>query len=529
MDLNALSDALAQVFLDWKVLATIVGAAAYGIFMGAVPGLTATMAVALMIPLTYAAPPVFAFAGVVTLVACAIFAGDIPTVLLRMPGTPSSAAYADDAYALACAGRARETLRAALAYSVVGGLFGATLLIFLARPLAQIAVEFTYFEYFWLYVLGLSCAAIVARGSPAKGALALGIGLLLSTVGLGTVYSTARFTFDSDDLKAGIEFIPAMIGLIGVSEILRNLVLPPDELEAVTAASASSPRGRRAESTESAELAPSPAGDAAGARPPETLRSRIFRRKAHTLRSSSIGSVIGMLPGAGADIAAWVALAASKRFSRTPREYGRGSLDGVSDATAANNAAVAGAWVPALVLGIPGDSITALVISVLYMKKIVPGPDIFATPEKRTLVYSIYVLFIVANLVLIPIGLLAIRAGTRLVCLPRRVLLPCILLFTIVGAYAYTGSASDVWLMLALGVVGFALERHRVPLGPVVLGLVLGNPLEEKLIQGLVASGGSPFGFFSRPLAAVLGITTIAMWVAPLVARLRRPRRNARA
>ena len=508
MDFVAIQDAFSQVFLDWRILATIVAAAFYGIFMGAVPGLTATMAVALLIPLTYTQPTLFAFAAVVTLVACAIFSGDIPTTLVRMPGTPSSAAYAEDAHALAMQGRARQTLGVALAFSVIGGIFGALVLMFLARPLARIAVGFTYYEYFWLYVLGLSCAAIVSRGSALKGALALGLGLGISTIGLGTVYSTARFAGDSAALKGGIEFIPAMVGLFGVSEILRGVLRSRSDLDAATlppSVKELSDHGTFAE-----------------------VKQRLLRRPWHTLRSTSIGSLIGMLPGAGADIAAWVSLAASRRFSKRRDSYGRGSLDGIADATAANNSAIAGAWIPALVFGIPGDSVTALVISVLYMKKIVPGPDIFENPEQRTLVYSIYLLFIAANLVLIPLGLLAIRAGTTLVRLPQRILLPCVLLFTIVGSFAFRATYFDVGVMLVMGLLGFVLDRHKVPLGPVVLGLVLGGPLEEKLIQGLIASNGSILAFFSRPVAGVLGVTTIALWLSPTIFRTRRRSREPR-
>jgi TctA family transporter len=252
------------------------------------------------------------------------------------------------------------------------------------------------------------------------------------------------------------------------------------------------------------------------------VKPLLLRRPWHTLRSTSIGSVIGMLPGAGADIAAWVSLAASKKFSKKKEEYGQGSLDGVADATAANNSAIAGAWIPALVFGIPGDTVTALVISVLYMKKITPGPEIFENPEQRTLVYSIYLLFIAANLVLIPLGLLAIRASTALVRLPQRILLPCVLVFTVVGAFAYRATYFHVGVMLVMGLLGFVLDRHKVPLGPVVLGLVLGGPLEEKLIQGLVASDGSVLAFFSRPGAALLGGLTIALWLSPVILRARR-------
>jgi TctA family transporter len=246
----------------------------------------------------------------------------------------------------------------------------------------------------------------------------------------------------------------------------------------------------------------------------------LWRRKWHALRSGVIGSLVGMLPGAGADIGAWVSLAASKRASKKPEEYGSGSLEGIGDATAANNSALAGAWIPALVFGIPGDSVTAIVIGVLLMKNVKPGPEIF--DKQGPLVYSIFFMFLLANLVLVPIGFLAIKAGGYVVRVPRRVLLPLILLFCLIGSYAINGSYFDVGVMLAMGVLGFLLERREVPLGPVVLGIILGGPLEERFVQTLTGSGGSLDAFFAWPLAAPLGIVCAVVWVTPAVLAIRR-------
>ena len=499
MNPGPIETAFTSVFLNWEVLLVIFAAAAYGLFMGAVPGLTATMAVALLIPLTYFMDTTSALAAVVALVASAIFAGDIPNTLLRIPGTPSSAAYTDDAYALTRQGRHQAALGVSLVFSVAGGIFGTLVLIFLARPLATLATSFSSFEYFWLYLLGLSCAALVSRGSSLKGALALVIGLLISTIGLSAVHSEPRFTFGVPQLLKGIEFIPAMIGLFGIAEVLRNM---------------SGPTGLKA--TPAQQMTEAERGGAIKATfgPAfQTLTGRIL----HFLRSSSIGSLIGMLPGAGADIAAWVSKAISKRFSKNPGEYGKGSLEAIADSTAANNSALAGAWVPALVFGIPGDSVTALVLGVLTMHHVTPGPDIFE--KQGELVYSIYAMFLVANLFLLPLGFLAIRAGGLLIRIPRRVLLPCILLFCIVGSYAIRNSYLDIVVMLLMGLLGFLLERKQVPLGPVVLGIILGGPLEEKFIQSLTSSDGNIATFFSRPAATVLGIACLALWVSPLLLR----------
>jgi putative tricarboxylic transport membrane protein len=507
--------ALSNVF-QFDVLAVIVLAATYGLFVGAIPGLTATMAVALLVPFTFFLGETPALAAIVTLEACAIFAGDIPTALVRIPGTPSSAAYADDAYAMTRRGRSDEALGTALVFSVVGGLLGALVLMALAPQLARVAFYFTTYEYFWLTLLGLSCAAIVSQGSRLKGAVALVIGLLLSTVGLSAVHSTPRFTFGRDELITGVNFIPAMIGLFGVSEVLRNAIVLAER------------KGHAdAETT-------IPAAGGGGGIWSFVVRSigavfaaplRLLReRKVPCLRSSAIGSLVGMLPGAGADIGAWISYAVSKRFSKNPTEYGKGSAEGLADATCANNSALAGAWVPSLVFGIPGDSITAIVIGVLLMKNVSPGPEIFE--KQPELVYGIYITFVLANLLLLPLGFLAISCGRFLVRLPRRVLLPMILLFSIVGSYAIGGSFFDVGVMLGMGVLGFALESCRVPLGPVVLGIILGGRLEEYFIQNLTKSD-SFFDFFSRPLAGLLGSLTLILWLTPLfralVRRTRKP------
>jgi putative tricarboxylic transport membrane protein len=490
----------------------IFASAVYGVFIGAVPGLTATMAVALLVPLTFWLEPTVALAAIVSISACAIFAGDIPTVLLRIPGTPASAAYADDAFKLAKQGHADLALGVALIFSVVGGLFGAVVLMLLGHQLARVAEAFSVAEYFWLYVLGLSCAVIVSGGAMLKALFALLLGLLLSTVGLSAVHTQARFTFGLPELYEGINFIPAMIGLFGVSEVLKNLVaLKQGKSMAVAAAVAA------AQPTTKRRLASLLLAPVSQVLVPALVELR--RRVGGVIRSSAIGTAIGMLPGAGADIASWVSMAVAKRLSKKPRESNEASLDGFAEATTANNSALAGAWIPALVFGIPGDSVTAIVIGVLMMKNIKPGPEIFE--KQAVLVYSLYLIFILANLVLIPVGLLAIKAGGYVVRVPQRVLLPIILLACVVGAFAISERSFDIWVMLAMGVLGFLLERWKVPIGPVVLGIVLGGPLEERFIQTLTGADGSPLAFFDRPLSAVLGIAAIALWVSLLFFRRR--------
>jgi len=488
-----------ETVLQPSVLLTVLLSALYGVFIGAIPGLTATMAVALLIPVTYHLDPVHAIAAVVTLVACAIFAGDIPNTLLRIPGTPSSAAYTDDVHALAKRGLQERALGVCLVFSVAGGLFGSLVLMFAAQSLAELATMFGTVEYFWLYLLGLGCAVVATRGSALRAALGLILGLALSTVGLSAAHGSARFTFGLSELYRGISFIPAMIGLFGLSEVLRNLLEMGGESGAKDRTKAA---GRRF-------------GPVFG-----TALPALWRRRWAALRSGALGALVGMLPGAGADIAAWVSLGLSRRLAGGAPKDDAGLLDGVGDATAANNSALAGAWVPTLVFGIPGDSVTALVIGILMMKDVTPGPGIFER-DGGALVMGIYSLFFVANLVLLPVGFLAIKAGSALVRVPQRILLPIILLCCVVGAYAVDSSRFDVGVMLAMGLLGFALDRWSVPLGPVVLGIVLGAPLEDRFIGTLNTSEGSLWAFLERPQSLVLGVLCLALWISPLVAAIR--------
>ena len=446
------------------------------------------MAVALIVPFTLHMDPLPALAAIVTLEAMAIFAGDIPGALVRIPGTPSSAAYTDDSYALTRRGMAHTVLGVSLVFSVIGGLFGAVVLMLVSHHLAAIALNFTSYEYFWLALLGLSSAALVSRGSPVKGALSLGLGLFLATVGLDPVEGYARFSFGHPELIGGVSFIPAMIGLFGFSEVLRNILRP-----------------------------------GAAVHPPQSSQGKILlgifrllnRRKVSVMRSASIGTVIGALPGAGADIAAWVSFAASKKFSKRPDEYGRGSLEGVGDATAANNSALAGAWVPALVFGIPGDTVTAIAIGVMLIKGLRPGPLIFE--RQPELIYATYMVFVMANLLLLPLGYLAIRVGSRIVTLPRRILIPGILLFCVVGAFAINNSTFDIGVMIVMGLVGYYLEANGVPVGPIVLGLVLGPMIEHQFMSSLIKSDGNLTAFFARPVACALGILCILVWTSPFI------------
>ena len=498
VSLEILSQA-AALALTPQVFLVVICAGAFGMFVGAMPGLTATMATALLVPVTFFMEPIPAVAAIVTASGMAIFAGDIPGALLRMPGTPASAAYVEDSHRLALAGKLNLSLGTCLSVSALGGLFGIIVLIFAAPLLAEFALKFTSFEYFWLATLGLSCAIFIASDNPLKAGISLLLGLALATVGLDPASGTPRFTFGSVDLMAGIEFVPAMIGLFAMGEILRGAIRLKD-------------------------ADPLPQVPPVKARLFEGIGGLIRRYPLNILRSSTLGTFVGALPGAGADIAAWMAYAVSKRFSRTPEKYGKGHAEGLVDASAANNAAVGGSWIPALVFGIPGDSVTAIVIGVLYMKGINPGPTVFLqTPQ---IIYAVFIIFLISIAMMVPLGWGAVRLSRFMLTIPRQVLLPLILTFCIVGSFALTNSPFGIVLMLVIGLLGWVLEENGFPVAPIILGLVLGGMLERTFLTSMIKSDGSFSAFFDRPIAAVLGCAVILLWASVLVRGLMRLRRG---
>jgi putative tricarboxylic transport membrane protein len=481
-----------RLVADPYLLAVMLASALFGLFVGAIPGLSATMAVALLVPLTFFMPPLPAVACMVTSTAMAIFAGDVPGALLRMPGTPASAAYCDEAYAMTRKGQAEIVLGAGLVFSTIGGLLGTLVLVTAAPALANAALRFSSFEYFWLVLLGLTSAVFVSPGNHVKGLVSLLLGLLLATVGFENPAAYPRFTFGSSQLMSGFQLIPVMIGMFAVSEVLRFAVAPAGPLDVKQS------------------LGNIFAGQGA----------LIWSHRLATLRGSAVGTLIGALPGAGADIAAWISYGISKHFSKTPEKFGTGHIEGVIEAGAANNAALAGAWIPALVLGIPGDSITAVVIGVLYMKGMNPGPTIFI--ENPQNIYAVFLIFILANLLMLPLGWGLIKVAKNVLHVPRNVLMPIILLFCVVGAFAINSSVFDVGVMLAFGLLAYFMEGNGFPIAPTILGIVLGGMLEQNFVTSMIKAGGHAGAFFDRPIAAVLGVATIIIWLAPLARRVMR-------
>jgi TctA family transporter len=484
--LDAVATAFGLVFQPYVVLVILLSAV-YGLFVGAIPGLTATMATALLVPVTFFMDPVPAVAAIVTATAMAIFSGDIPSALLRMPGTPASAAYTDEAYLLTKSGRPELALGAGLVFSALGGIFGVAVLGVGAPALAEVALRFSSFEYFWLVMLGFTCAIFISGSDPLKGTVSLLLGLLISCVGLDNPAAAPRYTFGNAELMGGISLIPLMIGMFAVSEVLRFVVSVDRPTMAIER----------------------PFGNVFAG-----MWALVRKYPLALLRGSALGTAVGALPGAGADIAAWMAYAVSKRFSKEPQRFGTGHVEGIVEAGAANNSALAGAWIPALVFGIPGDSITAIAIGVLYLKGMNPGPTLFVHNPQN--IYAVFIVFVLAQVLMLPLGWMAIKVAKQVLRIPAALLMPMILLFCIVGSFAINNTAFGVVVMGAAGVAAFFMERWGFTVAPTILGVVLGTMLEQHFFSSLVKADGNLLVFFERPIAGALGAVTLLIWLWPL-------------
>lgn len=493
-------DVILQAFAlvsTWNVVLTVVAAAMFGLFVGAIPGLTATMATAMLVPLTFFMEPVAAVGAIVACSAMAIFAGDIPGALLRIPGTPASAAYVDDTYKLTQKGQAELGLGACVLFSALGGLFGTLVLMVAAPSLAEFAIKFSSQEYFWIALLGLTCAVFMGASSPVKGLLSLFIGLTIASVGLNNPAGVPRLTFGSTEMLAGIDFIPVMIGIFAISEVIRTIL-----------------NGGR-----NWEQAPKAVGNIFS-----HWGGMLTTYWRQLIRGNITGTAVGILPGAGADVAAYVSYAISRRFSKTPEKYGTGHVEGVVEASAANNASLASAWVPALVFGIPGDTMTAIVIGVLYVKGLNPGPTLFIFNPQT--IYAVFLIFILANLIMIPLGWGLIKFSKNILLVSKAVLMPLILIFCIVGAFASNNAVYGVTIMLIFGVVGYLMEENGIPIAPCVLGIVIGPILEKNLISTLIKSQGNLVDFINRPIAFVIFVILCVIWASIIISWVR-PRNKA--
>lgn len=496
--MDMLLEALTSLLTFESMLTVLIGVSA-GLFIGAMPGLTATMALAMLLPFTFSME---ALQGLIALGAVymgSIYGGAFTAILINTPGTPSSIATTFDGYPMARQGRAYEALAAATIASVVGGIVGVIFLLILAPPLARLAVAFGPSEMFWVAMLGLTLVASLSSDSLLKGLLGGCIGILLSTIGVSPVGGESRFTFGYPPLQGGIELIVALIGLFVIPELLTM-----------------SAEGRGA-LPDGGELSKKEVSIAKIAR-------RIFSKPANLIRSCLIGQVIAIIPGAGGNVTSLVAYNEARRFSKDPKSFGKGNVDGVVASESSNNVMVAGSMVPLLTLGIPGAPPDAIILGVLLMHGLRPGLDLFT--QSGVLTNGFILSMGLAALMLLPVGLLGGRVIHRVVIrTPYYFLVPSIAMVTILGTFALRNSMLDVGIMLILGTAGYFLRLIGIQAAPIVLGLILGGIAEQGYVQTLMAAVVDPIPWLrlvSNPLSmilaglVVLGAATalVPMWLA---------------
>ncbi|WP_264556285.1 tripartite tricarboxylate transporter permease [Halocatena marina] len=458
-----------------------------GITMGSLPGMTATMTVAVLVSFTFGMQPVEGMMLLLGIYGGALYAGSIPAILIRTPGTPSAAATVFDGFPLSERGQAGRAISIATVASFVGGAVSVVFLALFSPQIAAIALEFGSSEYFALAFFGLTIIASVSGDSLIKGFISGLLGMLLATVGLDPMLGFPRFSFGVEMLTSGIEFIAVMIGLFGIAEGLNRYQNGLDETSIEQNVSGVIPSVRDIRNI---------SGVAVG--------------------SSVVGSFIGAIPGAGGDIASFVTYNEAKRWvEEKGPSFGDGNVHGVAAAESGNNASTGGALIPTLTLGIPGDSVTAILIGALMVHGIRPGPGLFQ--DEPALVYAIFVGFFVVYIFILVFGLVGAQYWARLIDFPSRYLWPVIFLLCVIGAYALRGNVFDVWVMLGAGVLGYAMRADNYPLAPMVLGLILGPIAESNLRRALAISDGSVVAVFTKPFTLFILLLALISLLLPVV------------
>jgi len=474
-------------------LLVIAAGVVVGILGGAMPGISPSMAVALLLPFTFGMTPSMGLVMLCAIYLAANYGGSITAVMINTPGTPSAVVTAFDGYPLTRNGKAGTALGISLIASVVGGFVGIIILVLFSAPLARFALKFWPAEYFALAILGLSTIASLGGGRWLESFIAVLLGLLLNTIGLDPLSGVSRYTFDVLRLYDGFSFIPVLIGLFALSEVFSGI--------------------------ESGEIGHPPAAPDKERSPWPSLRD-YMKLKFSMLRAGVLGTVIGIFPGAGGTIASFIAYDVEKRLSKNPAEFGQGAPAGVAAAEASNSASVGGALVPLLTLGIPGSSSAAVLIGALMIHNLQPGPELFTKhPE---IIYSLFSSLLVANGFILALGLLGARLWIKAALIPKRLLYPLIFAFSFIGSYAVRSSVFDVGVCLVFGLVGWLLSRAKFPVSPMVLGMILGTMIEKNLRATLMMGGFSLF--VQRPLSLTLLLLALASVAVPAL----RERRAAR-
>ena len=469
-----------------------------GVVIGALPGLNATTGAALLLPFTLTMDPVPAIALLTAIYCSATFAGAITAILINTPGTSASATTCLDGYPMAQRGEAGRALGLAVVSSTVGGVFSVLVLMACAPILARAAYNFAPPEYFALTLFGLSMLISVGGGSAIKNLISGAFGILLATVGTDLLTSVKRFTFESPHLYDGIGFVPVMIGVFGISELIAQASRLNEKRERVTM-------------------------DAIKLPSKEDYR-RVWKT---ILRSSGIGTFIGVLPAEGATVASMIGYNEAKRWSKRPEEFGKGSPEGIAGSEAANNSATGGAMVPTLALGIPGSPTAAVILAGLLVHGLRPGPTMFT--DQAEFAYAIFWSMLFVNLLFLLVGLYGARAFARVTLIPVTVLWPCVFVFSIVGAYALDQSMFDVWIAIAAGILGYFMRMYGFSVVPLAIGLILGGMLEQRLGQSMVMLDEKWWLMLSRPISLFFFIlTALALFGRPVFQLINRTKATER-
>jgi putative tricarboxylic transport membrane protein len=494
--LSHLGTALLALCGPWQI-GYALGATLAGIVIGLLPGLSATLGVALFTTLTIKMAPNDAILVLVCVYVGAIYGGSRTAILLNIPGTAANAAACLDGNMLARQGKAGRAMGIATTGSVAGSLFGVLCLAMFTPLLAETALKFGAFEFFWLGMAGVMMSGSLTGTSALKGWLMGLLGLFVATIGLDPIHAHARFTFGQNALSGGIGLIPALVGAFGFAEILTVMGAPKFKAM-ITSVDSVLPK-----------------------------IADLLRYWRTIIRSGVIGVFIGILPGVGEDMAAWSSYAAAKRVSRERELFGKGSIDGLIAAETGDNAAIPGALIPALALAIPGSAPAAVLMAAMIIHGAQPGPMLMVNQPQ--FIYDVVGITLVATLAMLFFGLLLVRPILWVLRVPREIIMPIVFVLCVLGSYSITQRLFDVWVMLAVGIACFLLRRQGFPVAPFVLGLVLGDIVDKSLRRGLVLSDGSLWPFFTRPISAVLALLVLAMLLAQLPAVRRRLLRANRA
>lgn len=497
-------DALSAVFQP-SVLLFLCAGVLIGTMIGALPGLSATMGVAIMTPITFWFEPQNGFAMLMGLWNAAIFAGGISAILVNTPGTPASITQSFDGYPLYKQGKGGLALGVNVIFSGIGGLLSTFCLILLASPIARFTVTFGPAEYFMLALFGLSMMIAVASNDILKGLITGFAGILLSTIGLDPILSVKRFTMGNTSLMAGVSFIPVMIGMFGIGEVLYQIY-------------------SRKRENEISEMEARKSNLALGKVVPTGKEMKKLLPKG--LISAAFATVIGAIPAAGGDIASIICWGNAKRVSKHPEEYGKGSLEGLAVSSAANNGVLGGAMTTMLTLGIPGDAVTAILIGSLTMYGMQPGIKMFT--EHADFTAQIMLLMVLANIVFIAFGLATAKASAKFLNVSQPTVWTAVMVLCIVGSFALNHNYFDVIIMVIAGLLGFLFKVFNFPNGPFILGLLLGGMLESNLRRALVMSHGSYSIFVTRPISLILLIVVVLTFIWPVVKGIIKKKRNAK-